>query len=169
MEQKIGMAAWIGIDPGLTGYMAAIVEGGETGLSQTVLIPLGPDTIAFLRSAGQGYSKCCAVVEEAETFKGGAGSLKKYVTTYGQAIGWLEMAVIPHRIVRSSIWKKEMGVLVRKTKTKPNVKQSDKKLRALAEARRLFPHIATTELSRMMDHNKADALLLAVYCRQVFS
>ncbi len=54
--------------------------------------------------------------------------------------------------VYPSVWKRKMGI------------SSDKE-RSLRTARKLFPF---APLSRKKDHNRSEALLLAVYCRRLF-
>lgn len=143
----------LGIDPGQTG--AAAMVGVDSGFAWRVVDLDGDPAIIVERLeslyASVGKTDVFAVVERAQTMRGqGIASSGKYMTGYGVILGWLCTRCISHDTIPPGTWKKAMGL----TKQKGD---------SLALARRLFP---TMELGRKKDHNRAEALLLAEWCRR---
>lgn len=155
---------FIGIDPGTTGAVAIISGKGEGVTSAFVLMELydfsDPSTIEGL-FAIPNYNSF-AMLEKVSAMPGqGVSSTFKFGTAFGRAIGWLEMAKIPFEYVTPGKWWKAVS------DSAP--KGPDKKASALELARRLFPSAATRFLTRKKDHSRAEALLIAEYCRRMKS
>jgi Holliday junction resolvasome RuvABC endonuclease subunit len=143
---------YIGIDPGKSGSIAAIVEHGESqyihwlknaeteqDLSQWVWQLLGDkpeDHFAYIENV---HSTPQMGVTSAFTFGDSLGFLRGLLTAHQ----------IPFEKVTPQKWQKVMGCL---SKSDKNVTK--------AAAQRLFPREKIT-------HANADALLLAEYCRRV--
>lgn len=150
---------YIGIDPGMSGAMALMSIKGtievwdfEQGECLQRLKDLGQG-----RAAGEFEVK--AVLEKAHSMpKQGVSTTFKFGTNYGTWIGRLEACGIPFDLITPAKWKKEMFDSM--------VRSADLKAMSLDRARRLFPQMAN-RLTRKMDHNRAEALLLAEYCRRI--
>lgn len=139
------MTTILGIDPGAAGAIARI--GGEVAVWDMpatakdlvdLLVQFKPhETVAF--------------VEQAQSMPGqGISSTFKYGVGFGTILGALAALGIPHRLVTPSTWKRQMGI--------------DKdKGRARGLAQQLFP---TAPLSRIKDHGRAEALLIAEWGRR---
>jgi len=147
------MVFYVGIDPGSTGAMA-------------ILGPCGADTIDFTDPSffdrlndREGQVHC--MVEKVHAMpKQGVTSVFTFGTAYGKALGMLIALKVPYTLVTPQKWQKVFGISGRKGCTK---KQS------LERARALFPGLAASHLARVKDHNRADALLIAEYCRREMS
>lgn len=155
----------LGVDPGLTGALAligpdgVIVEdlpimangkGGATVKNQingAALAQLLRPHVADIR---------IAIVEQVSTMRQkGEGGAKQGMATNGSLMhslgviqGVLAALGIPVQMVAPASWKKAMGLV-----------GTDKEV-SRAKAQQLFP---AAPLARKKDHNRAEALLLAVY------
>lgn len=146
------MKIYIGIDPGQTGAMAIIGDG----LEEIYDFDDG-DSMTNLRLVSADQVK--AVIEKVAAMpKQGVSSTFKFGTNFGIWIGRLEALGIPFDYVTPQKWKKEMFDSMPRS--------GDQKAMSLDRARRLFPEMRD-QLKRKKDHNRADALLLAEYCRRM--
>ena len=143
------MTTIIGIDPGATGAIAAIHLGLFAEPDVFDMPATAADMVGVLyRWHGQDVH---VFLEQAQSMPGqGVASTFKYGVGFGQILGVLAALGIPHRQVSPAVWKRQMGV----TKDKD-------KARALAQ--QLFP---TAPLSRVKDHGRAEALLIAEWGRR---
>ena len=153
---------YLGIDPGLSGA-AAVIEAAPSGFQLLDVIDIPTtgekakrrvDVIALyswikltVLHAGHG------VIERAQAMPD-QGASSGFV--YGRAVGAIEACVtlagVPLEIIESSAWKKFHG-LIRKGK-------EDARQRAIM----LFPSDGSyNKLARKMDHNRAEAILMARY------
>lgn len=154
---------FIGIDPGLTGAVAAIDVAGSVAVRDipTVALP-GKGLVSrridglalarLLRELVPAGNDCLVMLEDVQAIGGSA------VQTMGsmmRSVGVIECAVeilrMPMQRVRAQKWKKLYGI------------GADKKA-SLEVARRLYPDAASL-IARVMDHNRAEALLIAHHCR----
>ena len=142
-----GLVGWVGVDPGKSGAIAAILPRDEILLSD---MPQTPQELAeFFRHFAEGTR---ITVERAQAMpKQGVVSMFNYGEQFGEILGVLAALRLPYRLVTPAVWKREMG-LIGKDKVES---------RRLAEA--LFP---TVQLSRMKDHGMAEALLIAEWGRR---
>ena len=158
----------VGIDPGLTGGVAAIdtvtrevsvhtiptvalegnglirrrVDGRAFGLLIRRLIPVAEDGAVFLEQVGAMGGKNNAMQTQASL----AG------TFLGIRCVLDVLKIRPH-LVQPQAWKKSFGL-----KRLPDEKDAAFKARHLALARELYPD---ADLPKAGDHNKAEALLIA--------
>lgn len=152
---------FIGIDPGLTGAVAAVDSAGTYTVEDIPTVPLpgsglvrrrvdGLELARVLRNMVPAGHACCVVVEDVQAMGGSAvqtmGSMMRSVGAIETAVEILRM---PLRRAMPRAWKKHYGL------------GSDKGA-SLDVARRLFP-LAHPRLKRAKDHNRAEALLLARY------
>lgn len=148
----------LGIDPGLSGGIALVAGEGD-GLPRLLLaadVPTVGDKakrrvhVVQAMQLIRRHPPDFAVIERAQAMPD-QGSSSGFI--YGRAVGALEACIegllIPHQVIESTAWKKFHGLV--KT-DKENSRQ-----RAL----KLFPD--ATGLERKMDHNRAEAALMAVY------
>jgi Holliday junction resolvasome RuvABC endonuclease subunit len=148
----------LGVDPGLSGGLA-LIEGAP-GAPRLLAVADVPTTgekakrrvhvagvLKFIRSHGVPDH---AVIERAQAMPD-QGASSGFV--YGRAVGALEACIegllIPHTVVESTSWKKAHGLIKRQ--------KEDSRQRAI----KLFPGAAGFE--RKLDHNRAEAALLAWY------
>ena len=156
MKQNI----YIGIDPGKTGAMAVIF--GEVRFEvydfedQNALLLLRDLYIDPL-----GVYRIRAVIEKVNARPGqGVVSMFSFGSNYGQWIGRIEFCGFPYSLVTPQKWRKEVF------DSEKSKRGLDKKAISLEQARRLFPSMSS-ELKRKKDHGRAEALLIAEYCRRM--
>lgn len=145
------MSTILGIDPGATGAIAAIYG---TGAHNVWDIPTLPHDLADLLETvvGEDDGIGMAFLEKAQAMpKQGVSSMFNYGVGYGTIIGILAALNIPYKTVTPAVWKRSMG-LTGKAKDAS---------RAMAQA-----HYPTAPLSRVKDHGRAEALLIAEWGRR---
>lgn len=147
------MACYVGIDPGKTGAMAII-----DGLLDSVTIYDFDDGRALLALKSLPKNSHAVLEKVAARPKQGVVGMFAFGTNFGTWIGRLEALGVPFDFVTPQKWQKAMF----DSAPKKNVTH---KTQSLNRARRLFPH-AHQLLTRQKDHHRADALLMAEYCRR---
>lgn len=188
---------YIGIDPGATGAMAIIYTDGLMNVWDFEQGDCLRWLKRFGQKQELGRMEVKVVLEKVASMpKQGVSSTFKFGTNFGIWIGRLEAYSIPFDFVTSGKWKKKMLDSATKIymtvsgKTKdpkkipkgatdlisPEVsgkdhwtfkkKVVDTKTMSLDRARRLFPQIVD-KLARKLDHGRAEALLMAEYCRRM--
>ena len=154
-----GVMIWIGIDPGQTGSMAVISEQTmvwdfEDGECVRMLGAIADQSISALASD---YPQVRAVLEKVHSMpKQGVVSSFKFGMNFGIWQGRLEMCGIPYDFATPQKWQKVIF---------DSMTKGDRKAMSLDRARRLFPDLRD-RLKRKKDHNRAEALLIAEYCRR---
>lgn len=148
----------LGIDPGLSGGLALVeaADGGHPRLLAAGDVPTTGEkakrrvdvaaVLMFIRRHPPHH----AVIERAQAMPD-QGSSSGFV--YGRAVGALEACVegllIPRTTIESLAWKKAHGLVKRE--------KEDSRQRAI----NLFP--GALAFARKMDHNRAEAALIAWY------
>ncbi len=147
---------YIGIDPGQTGAMALIWPGDAV----MIIDYDDPCGVGELRSLWDSHEyEVVACIEKVHSMpKQGVVSSFKFGTNFGIWQGRLEILQIPYDFVTPQKWQKEMFDSMTKT---------DRKTMSLDRARRLFPETAPKYLPLKKHHNRAEALLIAEYCRRI--
>lgn len=150
------MNGWIGIDPGATGALAMIREDGQ------VMIEDWPGDERALSNLVQSIEydvRVCGVVIEAQQSMPGQGvsSTFKLGLNYGMWLMACASVEWPLEVARPAEWKRGLGY--------PAKDKKASKEHSLTLARRLYPQ-AAGYLSRKMDHNRAEALLLAHFAKE---
>lgn len=148
---------YIGIDPGQTGAIAFLFDQ-KPNLANKVFDFDDGNALAWLQDVGKqiasGVIQAKAIIEKVSAMpKQGVSSTFKFGTNYGQWIGRLEALGIPFDFVTPQKWKKVMF----DSMVKGDVKEMSRN-----RAQRLLPNMAD-RLKRKMDHNRAEALLIALY------
>ena len=156
------MTIFLGIDPGVSGAIAAIGPGGVRvldiptqelpGNGRTQRIVHGYALARLLRDLVPAEESCIAVLEDVHAMPSnvsGSGANTSLMHSKGVIEGVLSVLRMDVRPVGSQTWKRIYGL------------KSDKK-QSLEKARALYPAVADS-LSRVMDHNRAEAVLLAHY------
>ena len=145
---------YIGVDPGTTGAVAMIdKQGGVNVYDFETMEAL--DALLAVKS----FARATACVEKVASMpKQGVSTTFKFGKNTGRVIGWLEALGIPFVEVTPTKWQKMVY--------DSGEKMADKKAQSLQVARKLFPAMLPM-LKRKKDHNRADALLIAEYCRKV--
>lgn len=157
----------IGIDPGLSGALAAVKSGNRPELLGVTDIPTtGADAkrrvdVASILEWVREFEPHHAFIERAQAMPDQGASSGFH---YGRAVGALEACIeglmIPLTVIESTAWKKLHGLIkpsdVDKATWSKNVKENSRQ-RAL----RLFP--GTEAFSRKKDHNRAESALIAYY------
>ncbi|MBN5087649.1 hypothetical protein JY460_05970 [Stenotrophomonas maltophilia] len=153
-----------GIDPGLSGAIATLVDGEPGPVIDTPTMEVDGHTeldaralALFIRAArernpGAHVSACIERVRAmpAKGRKQGAQSSMNFGDTYGKAKAVLELLGIPTTRAEPASWKRSFGLL----------KQDKDAARVLAITR--FPSAAPS-LRRKKDNGRADALLIALW------
>jgi len=151
---------YIGIDPGQTGAMAIISEAVKVwDFDDFECIKwLKAISDQIIRGLSQDDVEAKAVIEKVNAMpKQGVSSTFKFGQNFGQWIGRLEALCIPFDYVTPAKWRKEIF---------DSMPKGDTKAMSLDRARRLFPSMVPM-LNRKKDHGRAEALLLAEYCRRM--
>jgi len=153
-----------GIDPGLSGAIATLVDGEAGPVIDTPTMEVDGHTeldaramAMFIRAAkemspGAHVSACIERVRAmpAKGRKQGAQSSMNFGDTYGKAKAVLELLGIPTTRAEPASWKRSFGLL----------KREKDAARVLAITR--FPSAAPS-LRRKKDNGRADALLIALW------
>jgi len=162
--------AIIGIDPGLTGGVAAVYPHDRHCAVRT--LPTTPlaggglvknriqarDLMLMLRELAPADYAVAVYLEHVQTM-GGQNNAVQTQGSLMRTLGAIEAALdiwrITPKIVTPQAWKKHFGLKRAKKET-----DSAWKARSLAVARKLYPN---ADLPLAGDHNKAEALLIAHY------
>lgn len=154
---------WIGIDPGVSGAVAAIgpnscdvediptIDMGGTG--RTVRKIDGLALAKLLRRFVPAGEACLVVLEDVHVMpskKSGSAANTSLMHSKGVIEGVLAVLRMQTELVNSRKWKGLYGL------------DADKKA-SLEKARALYPVLAKSRLARVADHNRAEGLLLAHY------
>jgi crossover junction endodeoxyribonuclease RuvC len=151
----------IAIDPGLTGAIAAIDDQAQLILCADLpVIRSGKlawidanELTSMLLQCRNGRS-ARITVERAQAMPGqGVSSTFCTGVVLGSIPAACQRIAVPLDLVTAAVWKRSMGL------------DATKGL-SLDKARLLFP---TAELSRVKDHNRAEACLLAEFSRRTFN
>ena len=143
------MTVYLGVDPGATGAIAAVLYGHLLWI-EDMPDPLHGAAIAALLDRG-GATTYSAAVEDVHSMPGqGVSSTFKFGMNHGIVLGALGALFTPYRLVTPGQWKKAMRVTADKDT-------------ARLRARELWP--AHTDLfKRKRDHGRAEAALIARWC-----
>ncbi len=142
--------AFIGIDPGADGALAALLPGGAARV-----VPFGKDAYVAEVAALAGSVGLC-VLEHVGAMPGqGVVSTFRFGENFGWIQGVLDSAGVPYELVRPQRWKREFGCT------------SDKNT-SVEAARRLFPGVDLRRTPRCSKPHDgiAEALLMAEYARR---
>ena len=158
----------LGIDIGVTGAIAALDHHGWAHVqdlpTQAIqgkrLVKRRIDTrglMGLVRQIVKPGDSCIAVIEDLHMRPGnGAAGTASLMHSRGIVEAVLEIARIDVKVISPREWKSELGLI------KASKRQSIE--RAIAE----FPALAG-DLRRQKDHNRAEALLLALVCMRRFA
>jgi crossover junction endodeoxyribonuclease RuvC len=155
-QSKGDIMICIGIDPGLKGAIACV--GGEYPEIWDMPILNGHVNVIFLRNLLQGWEEeyhgiDMVYIEQQQAMPGqGVSSTFKTGANYGALLALLTLLAMPFDIVSPGVWKRTMGL----TKDKEVSRE---------KAIHLFPD-STLFFQRKKDEGRAEALLLAEYCRR---
>ena len=140
------MLFYAGIDPGQTGAIAIVNERQE-------IADIFDFDINTLEDSLTTYPLSFCFCEKVSAMPGqGVSSTFKFGVDFGIVQGFLYALKIPHQFVRPQEWQKGLF-----SKT-----DGDKKKRGLAVVRRMFPE--SLYFKREKDHDRADAVLIALFC-----
>lgn len=160
------MLLTIGIDVGVTGAIAFLGDDGQfvavhdlpiCQMSRLAWVD-GAQLLRMIRTVrdDRGFANVQAYVERTQpTPRVGVVASNSMGLTLGAVLTTLQIAGISTEIVQPAVWKRAYGLLM------PAAKDRDRKRANLTKARMLFPHL--DELSREKDHNRAEALLIAMW------
>ena len=142
------MSVFVGIDPGLKGYMATLYSDGQYALlplpcQGSVLDARAWQGQAFLIPAGS------HILVEQQFAKGRGG--KTVLTNYGALLSHLRVAGHVPDTVSATKWKKHYGL-------------SKDKVQSLEKVRELRPDIYDDD----MTHDAAEAVLIALYAQELY-
>lgn len=163
------MRLYIGIDPGLSGAVAAISSSGRLlAVHDTPAMPvlksgggkrntyLVPAMCRLLRDVAESGSSSFAAIEY-QASRPGQGAPATFSQGYGYGLWCMALSAleIPFEIVNPRTWKKDMRIPVGADKSA-----------SLLMASQLFPHAElTTVRGRKLD-GRAEAILIAEFIRR---
>lgn len=150
----------IAIDPGITGAIAAVDDQAQLILCRDLpIISSGKTTWIDANELTSLLMECRngrparIMVEKAQSMpRQGVSSVFAYGLAQGSILASCQRLAVALELVSAATWKRRMGL-------------DANKQTSLDKARLLFP---TAELARQKDHNRAEALCLAEYSRQLF-
>lgn len=146
---------YIGIDPGKTGAVGVLGEGPAMVFDMAEALPELENLRYRLRIDGP--RECKALVEEQhQRPTDGKKQGSTLMIQYGRIQGWLDVLAIPYELITPAKWRKVVF---------DSAPKGDTKAMSLDLARRLFPELRG-QLERKMDHNRAEAMLIAEVCRR---
>jgi hypothetical protein len=157
-NSELKQPAYIGVDPGLTG-VAALMSKGRIEFHKFKDIKTAAHAMNIWRT--EFYIK--GVVLENPSLKGRGGKnllSSKFIINLGQWEGILAAYYLDYKLVRPPTWQKKYKHLY------PGSWQSkDRTLKVVAF---LFPEVSGM-IYLKKHNNMADALLIANYCKDIFS
>ena len=171
------MKTYIGIDPGASGFVAVMPQGGEKSFFAVKGATLA-DIVGFLRPLkSQGEVFCC-IEDVHAVFGSSAGATFAFGHICGVLEGVLAALAIPYQKVppktwQNAVWTHDDKVFVsRERKVKGEIKTVstvDPKKTSLKAAARLFPDVdfRRSAKCRDADDNKCDAMLICEYGRRM--
>lgn len=170
--------AWIGIDPGATGAIAVLTSDGNVAVYD---FPGDERALTDLVFDIHMSSRVQMVIMEQQQAmpQQGVSSVFKIGMNYGMWLAAIAARGWPMCLVRPAAWKKGHGYPAPPAKVKGQEKADRKRImnqhkkalkaHSLTVARRTFPQAADRLTRSSMDHDRAEALLLADLARkQVF-
>jgi len=164
---------YIGIDPGKSGAFAVLTDTGDAEVKDMPLLPGGKgydeqSIVSYLRGfarPGEGAEHASATRVLACIEVPFAMPRQSSTTTavqfdgYGMLRGMIRMAGIPLVIVTPKVWQKSVYG--------GRPRGSDPKEMALMVASQLFPYVELHGPKGGFKDGRADALLIAEYCRRL--
>ena len=147
------MVTILGIDPGLNGAFAVWQDGRIACLDDLPRFKKSLNAHAFAATL-RTFHIDFAMVEEVHSMPHqGVASTFVFGRAYGAIEGVLSALRIPHQHVRPRVWQKRHSLTA--------------KTSSLEKAIRLFP-ACQPRLTRKLDHNRADAILIAEHAVHVY-
>lgn len=152
---------YLGIDPGLTGAIAAIDDQAQLILCADLPV-IRSGKVAWIDSneltglliqCRSGRPAQITVERSQAMPRQGVSSTFTTGVVLGSILAACQRLAVPLHLVGASVWKRNMAL-------------DSSKTASIDKARLQFP---TAELSRKKDHNRAEALLLAEYSRRTFN
>lgn len=146
--------AYMGIDPGLTGAVAIWTASNRCHVSdfQSVFIAMN-----VLKGWKSNFEILHCSIEDPPYISKGKFGLGKLHRNFGQWEGLLTALRIPFKPVSPTTWKRII----------PKFSKYGVKQRSLDAVDVLMPG-ASNHVKRKKDHNRAEALLLAYYAKEVY-
>lgn len=170
-------ATFLGIDPGLDGYLVALVQGEEKPRFHPAPLLEGksskgkrrynrPALLELVLDYAQLMPELCLLEKQQPMPKN--GGVANFASGYGFAL-WemaLTAARIPYDTPASKTWKAQLGVMGVGSSTA--TRRRDGKRRAVELAQKLYPGVSLlpTERCRVPSSDMAEALLLAHLARK---
>lgn len=154
----------LGLDVGVTGALAVISDrpGEVVALHDLPVMTWGKtkwidavDLTALIRRAREGHPARAFVEHTHPTPKLGVIPAQSMGMTLGSTLAALQFTGVPYELVPAQTWKRSLGLIAESGAT-----DKAKKDASLSRARMLFPD---ADLDRVKDHNRAEALLIALY------
>jgi len=143
------LQGFIGIDPGLTGAAALLVDDRIVDVVDFIQ---PRDVLDSLRSWTMVYPITLVALERVQALRrDNPSTLTKFLGNWGWWQGALDTLGLPYVQVRPQAWQAGVVPARRGSPDKPG----------LGVARELWPREADVWLRRKMDHNRADAMLIA--------
>ena len=164
---------FIGIDPGSTGAIGMLLPLGAVQVYDLD----DPELIGRMQQiAAEVWEHPVIALIERQWTRPGFRPVDNLLVSYGRWMGRLDALGLPYGEITPQQWQAVMfkstqkiykTVKVKKPKPgKPKSKKVlDSKATSLKLARQLFPQVAD-RLNRKKDSDRADALLIAEYCRR---
>jgi hypothetical protein len=160
------MTAYIGIDPGVSGAIAAILEDGSVRFFDMPVCKVksgkgakseyDASALASILQLHGMYCRTHATIERQQSMPGqGVASTFKTGFGFGLLVGALAGLKLPYTVVSAVTWKRRMMDGMGKEKGA-----------SILRAKQLFPQ-AASELHLKKHHGRADALLIAAYGRHL--
>jgi crossover junction endodeoxyribonuclease RuvC len=141
---------YIGIDPGKSGGIAAIIDGKAMAWAYDDAVLKN-----VLRTSG-GEGTMCFVEKVSAMPKQGVTSMFNFGKSFGYILGMLEYTETPYQLIPPQKWKKAYSL-------------DGDKAHSIAACKRLFPEISLLRTERCSKEHDgmAEALLIAEYCRRI--
>lgn len=170
---------FMGIDPGLSGFVATISVDGKRVVA-TASLPLQEsvnaksrlDPAALYALVQTASSTAVSCVIEQQQVHARQGSRSGFTTGYN--FGLLQMAAIASKnetavtVVSPAKWKRHFGLLEHEGSKEE--RRAAAKSHAIETVEQLFPGIdlRASIRSRTLSHDKAEAILLALYAKSIY-
>jgi len=165
--------SWVGIDPGMDGYLVVLTVEDEVTFFAVPTLKTGKgnrrayDVPALFRGLSEHVPGAKFTLLEKQQAMKGQGVTSCFTTGFGYGLWRMGLVALsaPYEEVRPGLWKKAMGITVQGGKN-ANERKKIAKARAIEKAQQLYPRAELVPpRCRVPSHDRAEALLLAHYAR----
>jgi hypothetical protein len=159
-SKRVVFRTFIGLDPGVSGGLAVVLDTGEVFLRATSSLPTNIDLLDWMLQWRN--MAPCGAIEQLVAYRAGTDHPSSRMIQYGRSYGRLEVAAAAAGVgleeVAPARWQRHFSLERARDEARPEFKR-----RMRERAGEVYPH-----LKGRVTLDNCDALLLAVYCKHLY-